>query len=425
MRYVNFEKLETKSGMTIYLMDLPFTNTVAAGVLVKAGTRDENWPEEAGLAHALEHMVYLGTEKFPESESLNSYLEDVGGSGEAWTDKESMFFYNRVPAKEKERAFVSLGEIINKPLFPEKEILTEAKNILEEIKMYKDQPYEYLSEELVLPIIFGDHPGSRIIAGTEKSVKSFRQPDFLRFKEKFLHPANFTFIIAGNIDDDDAIKLVEENFPGSKIKPENTRKIQAAEPNQKNVFIYKKELNQTNLMLAAPISGSRERSTDALKLFSTMISGGSSFPLYQEIRNQHGLCYDINSDVDKMTDAGMFYIYIGTDPESYKQAIDLSLEIIEKNKNNKNLLERAKKIQIGKLIMDFENTDQIINLAATDIIEKGEPKNYKSLKQEIESVSIKEIEEAVNAFLTPDKIKQIILTPKEKPVQNPNQDGKS
>ncbi len=415
MRYVNFEKLETTSGMTVYLMDLPSTNTVAAGVLVKAGTRDENWPEEAGLAHALEHMVYLGTEKFPESQSLNSFIEDVGGSGDAWTDRESMFFYHRVPAKEKERAFVSLGEILNRPLIPEKKILTEAKNIVEEIKMYKDQPYDYLSEELVLPIIFGSHPGSRTIAGTEKSVRSFRREDYLRFKEKFFHPANFSLIVAGNIDDDDTLKLAEENFPSKKIKPENQRKTEAAEPNHKNVFIYKKELNQTNLMLAAAISGSRERSTDALEMFSTMISRGFSFPLYQEIRDRHGLCYEINSGVDKMTDAGMFHVYIGTDPERYQQAIELTLEIIEKNKNNKELLERAKKIALGKLVMGFENTDQIINLAATDIIERDEPKNYKTLKQEIESVSIREVEEAVNAFLTPDKIKQVILMPRPEP----------
>ncbi len=420
MRYVNFEKLETTSGMTIYLMDLPSTNTVAAGVLVKAGTRDEIWPEEAGLAHALEHMVFLGTEKFPESQSLNSFIEDVGGSGNAWTDRESMFFYHRVPAKEKERAFISLGEIMNHPLIPEKKVLVEAKNIIEEIKMYKDQPYDYLSEELVLPIIFGRHPGSRTIAGNEKSVRSFRREDYLRFKEKFLHPANFSLIVAGNIDDDDALKLVEENFPEKKTKPENQRKTEAAEPNPKSVFIYKKELNQTNLMLAAAISGSHERSTDALEMFSTMISGGSSFPLYQEIRDQHGLCYDINSGVDKMTDAGMFQIYIGTNPERYKQAIELTLEIIEKNKNNKELLERAKKISLGKLVMGFENTDQIINMAAADIIERGEPKNYKTLKQEIESVSIKEVEEAVNTFLTPDKIKQIILMPKGEPQPTEN-----
>ena len=123
---------------------------------------------------------------------------------------------------------------------------------------------------------------------------------------------------------------------------------------------------------------------------------------------------------DKMTDAGMFQIYIGTDPERYKQAIELTLEIVEKNKNNKELLERAKKIALGKLVMGFENTDQIINLAAADIIERGEPKNYKTLKQEIESISIREVEEAVNAFLTPDKIKQVILMPKpeSQPAEN-------
>lgn len=412
MRYVNFEKLESKSGIKTYLMDLPYTNTVAVGLLVKAGTRDEIWPEEAGLAHALEHVVYQGTEKFPTSEKLSELLDDVGGYDEAWTDKESMFFYCRVPAKEKARAFISLGEIINRPLIPEEKVQTEMKNIIEELRMYKDQPYDYLNDQLALPAVYGDHPGSRQVIGTEKSLRSFKREDFLRFKDKFFHPANFTFIIAGNIDDEDVLELIEDNFPFVSKKTENERVPEIIKPNPRKIFTYKKELNQVHLMLAAEIPGARDSHTKSLEMFSSMLSGGWSSPLIQEIRNANGLCYEISSGIDKMTDAGMFYVYIGTDPTRYQQAIDLSLQIIEKSKNDKDLLEKAKKIITGKLVMNFENTEEIINLAAQDIVENGEPRNYKGLKGEIDSISIKDIEEAVNLYLSPDKLKQIILMPK-------------
>src|SRR3989344_2909341 len=106
----NYRQLTTKIGLPIYFMNLPHAPTVGVGVLVKAGTREETWPAEAGLAHALEHMVFQGTKRFPTSHKVSAYIEDIGGIVNAWTTKEMTFFWRQVPAQYVERAFISLAD---------------------------------------------------------------------------------------------------------------------------------------------------------------------------------------------------------------------------------------------------------------------------------------------------------------------------
>ena len=108
MKNLKFEKLKTKSGTPLFILNLPHTNTIASGVLIKAGTRDEIWPKEAGLAHALEHMSFQATKKFKNSQEVSSYLEEIGGYLNAFTSQEGIFFHNVVPKEYFERAIISL-----------------------------------------------------------------------------------------------------------------------------------------------------------------------------------------------------------------------------------------------------------------------------------------------------------------------------
>ena len=111
---LNFSKTTTESGVPLWTLNIPTSRTVSAGVLVKAGTRDEIWPKEAGIAHALEHMLFQGTESFPTHRRICEHIEEVGGRINAWTWKEMTFYYSKVPSEHAERSVHVLSEQLEK-----------------------------------------------------------------------------------------------------------------------------------------------------------------------------------------------------------------------------------------------------------------------------------------------------------------------
>ncbi|MEW5805730.1 MAG: pitrilysin family protein, partial [Patescibacteria group bacterium] len=355
MKNLNFEKLETSAGVPLYVMSLPHANTVAAGVLVKAGTRDEIWPKEAGLAHALEHMVFQGTKMFKNSKNVSAYIEEIGGVLNTWTWSECTFFWNRVPEKHKERSVILNAEEIKNCTIPESKIKTEMLNIVEEIRMRKDNPQSYVGK-LADEFLYKEHPLGKDTLGTEESVKSFKKENFIEFRKRYYHPANYTFITAGKITPEEAVNLFNRHFPEKSKKPANQRVPEKIIDNKKREAIYKKEIDQVNLILSAPLGSSNEKSSKAIDLFTTMLDGGMSFPLFQEVRDKRGLCYSISAGATRFSDVGNFYIYIGTDPKRYQEAIKISLAVIEKSKSNKTLLRKAKEVELGRLALKYENT---------------------------------------------------------------------
>lgn len=412
MTELKFNQLKTRTGVPLYVMSLPQANTVAVGVLIKAGTRDEQWPEEAGLAHALEHMLFQGTKKFPSQEKLGAYLEDVGGIINAWTWSETTFFWNQIPANYKDRSFIVLSEQLNQPLIPAEKIKTEMLNIIEEMKMSRDNPQDYL-EDLARVSLYGNHPLGKLTLGKEEAVRKFKRSHFLNFKRRLYHSANYVFVVAGKITPQEALERFNQLFPHHSQQKPNRRKEVKLKDNRKRRFVFKKEIDQVNLRLVAPLGKANDKATKAIDLFSSMISGGLSSPLFQEVRNKLGLCYSVYAETVRFSDVGNFSIYIGTDTKRYQEAIKASLRVIEKSKTNKSLLEKTKIMELGHLALAYENPSSIINRAASQISQYGRPLDYAELQQEIKSITIQDIEEAVNRYLKPSEIRQVFLVPKE------------
>ena len=410
---LKFEKLKTQSGTPLFILNLPYVNTIASGVLIKAGTRDEIWPKEAGLAHALEHMSFQATKKFKNSQEVSSYLEEIGGYLNAFTTQEGIFFHNIVPKEYFERAIISLSELVNNSLIPKDKIKIEMRNIAEEIKMYFDNPVSYITME-ALKFIYGKHPLGKNILGTANSVLSLRQEDFFNFKKRYFNSNNYVFICVGNIKSEDALKLFDEYFeriPGSAnkrliVKPSKTTK--------KTLIKTRKDITQTQVLLLAPTVEAKSFEAKVLDLYSVMLSGGMSFPLFQELRDKRGLCYYVSASLDEFSDSSLFSVYLGTDPKKYQEAIDVSLEIINSNKNNQQLMTKAKDLTLGRLSLVFDDPKSILNLAISDVLIGEEPKTYNQIKQEIEKISIDDIEEAVSNYLLKGNLRQVLLVPQIK-----------
>lgn len=414
MNGLNFTKNTTISGATLYTMHIPHSQTVATGVVVSAGTRDEQWPKEAGIAHALEHMHFQGTEQFPTSEAVSEYLEEIGGLINAWTWKEMTFYHNQVPSAHKERAVKILSQQLLYSIFPEEKIPSEMKNIVQEIRRRNDSPHQYVSF-LADQLLYGQHPLGKDTLGIEESVLGFTKKDFIDFKERYYHSSNFTFLAAGDITEQEAQQLFETYFPTRSSKEKNKRDfINLVTPPQKELVQSRKDIEQAHIFLVAPLSEAKHTDSKIIDLFTTMISGGMSFPLFQEVRDKRGLCYEVWASSTNWHDAGEFNLYIGTNPNRIKEAVQASIDVIQEHKKNSLLLEKAKNLELGRLALKYESTDNIINIAAQDIALNGEPKGYEQLVEETKKIKIEDITKAVDTYLSPEHIKTALLVPEKK-----------
>lgn len=410
---LNFSKIITDSGIPLWILPMPAAKSVAAGVLVRAGTRDEIWPKEAGIAHALEHMHSQGTTNFPNKLKLSEYIEEVGGYRNAWTWKEMTFYYNQVPAGYADRSVNILSEQLNKALIPKEKIQTEMQNIVQEIRRAYDDPKSFIGRTAD-KFIYRNHPLARDTLGFEESVLALKRDDFLKFKKRYYNSSNYIFIVAGNITKEEVLKIFNNYFPEELKSKPNIRNEQGAEfIGENKKLIEKRDVKQVHMFLNATIGKARDKDAKLIEIFTNMISGGSSFPLFEEVRNKRGLCYEIWAREIKWSDVGMFKIYIGADSKRYKEAINATLEVIEKSKSDEQLLEKAKKFKIGRLALQYENTMDIINAAAEDIAFTGVPKSYDQFKHDIEQISIKDIQGAVDKYLKSEMIFRIMLVPND------------
>ena len=411
MKDLNFQKTILSNNIPLYVMNLPHTQSVAVGVLVKAGTRDEMWPGEAGVAHALEHMSFQGTENFPTSKDVSAYLEEIGGSLNAWTSEEGTFYHNRVPVAHKERGFRILGEMLRVPLIPAGKISVEMKNIIEELRMYLDDP-DGLLWILNQKFLFGGHPLGKNSLGTIEALSAFGQDHFFEFRKRYYHSANLTVLVVGNITLDEAVRESEENFTGMEAREENVRDFVPLTGDPERELIHRKELEQVHIALTAPLGRASEKSSKSMVMFSIMLSGGMSFPLFQEVRDKRGLCYAISANTTRNSDVGEFSIAIGTDPKRYREAIDVSMGLIEKSKNDEDLLQKAKDLALGNLALQFEHTGGILRIAASSALIDGAPKGYDEYVQDIEEITINDVVSAVDTYLRPEQVRRVLLAPK-------------
>lgn len=407
---LNFSKIITKSGAPLWTLSLPSSKTIAAGVLINAGAREEIWPKEAGIAHALEHMHLQGTEKFPTQHKFTEYIEETGGMINAWTSKEMTFYYCHLPVDYKERAIHILSEQLNKSLFPEEKIGTEMQNIVQEIRRAYDNHQGYIGQRSY-EFIYKDHPLSKNVLGLEKSVLSFTKNNFISYKKRCYNSANYVFIIAGNIKQKEALDLINKCFQTENKSQITERKTQKIKSQNNRVLVETRDIKQIHLFLNFLAGRADEKESVHLEIFKDMLRGGMSFPLFQEIRNKRGLCYEIWAQFRKWSDFCLFNIYIGADTKRYEEAINATLDVIEKSKSDESLLVKVKNFKTGRLAINYENANDIINIAARDIAAVGKPKGYEEVIKEIQEIDIKDIKNAVDKYLKPELLYTCMLAP--------------
>lgn len=408
---VDFVKMSTlPNGMRVVTENVDQVKSVAVGVWIHTGSRDEP-DEKAGITHFLEHMLFKGTESRTAYDIALS-MESVGGYMNAFTSNEYTCYYTRSLDSELRRSLEVLSDMVGHSTFPEEEVAKEKKVVLEEMKMYRDSPEDTLFEAFT-GNLFKGHPLGRPILGFEDTVTGFTREDLFAYVRNRYQPWNMLLSVAGSVDHDEVCQWAEELFAAEPMEREERvyDPVPGHQPFNDEIL---KPIEQTHMMMGRRGLHFDDENRYLLLLANTVLGGGMSSRLHQNIREKYGYCYSIGTFNQSYTDTGLFGVYIGTD----REYVDHVRELIQKEFNElgttlvpERELKEARSQLKGKLLLSQESMSNRMTRLAKSELYYGRFVTLDELVKEIDSVSSKELKEFAGKFFAPEAFSETILYP--------------
>lgn len=335
------------------------TEVVYCGFAVDAGTRDER-PNEQGMAHFVEHLVFKGTRKRKAWHILNR-MELVGGDLNAYTNKEETVVYCAFLKEHFARAAELLTDIVFNSTFPEREIEKEVEVIIDEIQSYEDSPAELIFDDFE-ELIFPNHPLGRNILGNPDRLRSFRSEDAHSFVERYYTPSNMVFFVQGDVDFKRVIRTMERLTADVSVDTAERETRSTPLPYKPTQRVMHKDTHQAHVMIGGRGYNAYDERRTGLYLLNNILGGpGMNSRLNVSLRERRGLVYNVESNLTAYTDTGTFCIYFGCDLEDTDACIELVHKELKKlceHPLTDAQLQAAKKQiigQIGVAADNFEN----------------------------------------------------------------------
>ena len=404
----NIHRHVLPNGLTVITEQMSHIRSVAIGVWLKTGSRDED-SEWNGISHFIEHMVFKGTET-RSAEAIARQVDSIGGNMDAFTAKECICFNIKVLDEHLPIAMEVLSDLVLHPVFDASDIAKERGVILEEIKMDQDNP-DYLVHEIFTQSFWKDHALGRPILGTRETVRKFERPVVSRFYGHHFAPGNLIVAAAGNLDHDKFVELVARHF--EHVKPgENGLHSPAPKTFSRINLRNKKALEQVQICIGVPSHPIAHEQRHASYILNTLLGGGMSSRLFQNVRERQGLAYSIYSDLNPYRDTGSMCVYAGTSRESAIKVVEC---VVAEFRNLKATLvpeeelRRSQDQLKGSLMLSLESsTARMSNLARQEMY-FDRFYSLDELIERIEAVTADDLQQAANEFFTTDQIAVTIL----------------
>jgi predicted Zn-dependent peptidase len=363
----NIRREALPNGLIILTEEMQHIRSVSIGIWVKTGARHED-PQVNGISHFLEHMVFKGT-KTRSAEAIAREVDSIGGNMDAFTAKETVCFNVKVLDEHLPIAFDILSDLVLNPVLDKHDITRERGVIIEEIKMDEDTP-DYLVHEIFTQNFWKDHPLGKPILGTRQTVRRFDQPTLTDFYAKRFYPGNIIISAAGHLNHDDFVRLVAERFshlPAIK----NGFKQPPPQIVPQIVTRHKKALEQVQICVGVPSYPISHTGRYAAYILNTLLGGGMSSRLFQNIRERQGLAYAIYSELNPYRDTGCLSVYAGTSRESASKVVESIVNEFKELKDHaipEEEVRRAKDQLKGSLMLSLESsTARMSNLAKQEM----------------------------------------------------------
>ncbi|NNF57433.1 MAG: insulinase family protein [Rhodothermaceae bacterium] len=405
-----FSRTELPNGVRVVTEQIPSVRSVAVGVWVHAGSRDEA-PPENGITHFIEHMVFKGTSR-RRGYQINQRMESVGGYLNAFTAKEHTCFYARSLDEHLGRALDTVLDLVLHPTLPPREIEKEKDVIVEEIKMYEDAPEDHIFDHYE-SMLYPEHALGRPVLGTPDTVRSFEQTDLQSYLGRHFVPNRLVVSVAGNVRHEAVVRKVERLLDGFERDPRPLNRMPANGYTPTDQVLNQSG-QQAHLVVGTRAYGSSDPRRTVVSVLNTILGGGMSSRLNQNIREKYGYCYSIYSFANMMADTGDLGVYIGTDSGKVDRArklIGRELTKLAETPVSARMLDRAKQQLKGSLMLGLESmSNRMMRLGRVELTFE----RYFTLDEviaEIEAVTSEDMRTVAAELFEPARLSSIAFVP--------------
>jgi predicted Zn-dependent peptidase len=408
-----------ENGLVVLTDRMPGVRSVTLGFFLRVGSRNE--PDELnGITHFIEHAVFKGTNR---RSALDIAIEQdrLGGTLEAFTTHEETGFAIKVIDDQLEAAFDLMADMLTGPVFDEKEMESERRVIIEELKMNDDSPEDKLGD-LFSRAFYPGHPLGLNIAGTPKTVRSFRGEALRKYHKKILRPSNLVMVAAGNVDHENFVRLASDFTQSSRrsqsksssaasassaLKKLEGRKTTPPKPAAPILVKQNPTLEQSHLLLATPFVSGRDSRRYAADLLANIIGGGTSSRLWQKVREERGLAYSVGSSAILFNDCGMFMVSAGTSPQQTLEVVDITVDEIRDVVTNgvtADELELAKQQTRASVLLSLEDSaSRAASLAQSEMLHGRQITIEESLAN-TDAVTVADVQDLAREFFRTDLV---------------------
>jgi predicted Zn-dependent peptidase len=383
------------NGLPVHRIAVPGTRTLTALVAFDAGARTER-PEENGIAHFLEHLVFKGGEIYDHYRKVNETAERMGGMLNAYTSHSMVAFHITVRAEAAAEALDLLTDFAGRPLLDAEELDKERGVVIQEIARYHDQP-SALAEMLLDQAAFGDHPLGRSVLGPEEHLRTFTRDQIVGFRDRRWSGRTGGAFLVGAVDhlpEDAKLHELFGRFPDLGA-PEAA---EAAPAPSTDTVVEERDTNQSHLRIAyrPELDASDPATRAALTIYGTLLGGSMGSRLFDEIREQRGLAYSVSASAWSLGDTTQLQLSAGLDSTKCIEAYGRMREIVQELHDDGPTAEevdRARAYTAGRLVLAFENSGAVARHAASQSIVHGEEFDTDRTIAELDAVTLDDVRE--------------------------------
>ena len=385
---------------------VPGVRSVALGIWIAIGSRDER-PDQAGAAHYLEHLLFKGTGRRT-AQGIAEEMDAVGGELNAFTAKEHTCYYAHVLDEDLPMALDVLADVVTNAELAHTDVELERGVVLEEIAMRDDDPEDLLGE-LFDEILLADHPLGLPVIGSEESIRGMSRETLHEFWRGEYTAPRMVVAAAGNLDHQHVVDLAakalgESRDSASGIAPVAPRAGgRGLLPARKALALRTDDSEQAHLMLGVPGPDRHDPRRSALSVLNTALGGGLSSRLFQQVREQRGLAYQVYSSQVSYADAGTFSVYAGCAPERLGEVVGVVRDVlagVAADGLTEAEVHRAKGSIRGGLVLGLEDTGSRMNRLGRSELDHGRQRSVADSLARIDAVTPAQVAELAAELLT-------------------------
>lgn len=416
-----------KSGLKVIQIPMASVKSATVLALTNTGSRYEN-PEQFGIAHFFEHMVFKGTKSYPTAQDLAIAVDSIGADFNAFTSKEYTGYYVHAAAGHFSLALDVVSDMLLTPILRQEDIDREKGVIIEEINMYVDTPPSHIANKFD-QMVFKGSGLEHDILGLKETVSSMTTENFQAFLHDWYGHSNIVLVVAGDasvIGKKETLEKIEESFgKETSGKRENDRKtLTSSRAHHMNGFIVKdsklhiehRPTEQAHFIAGWPALKRNDPRRFALGLLNTILGSNMSSRLFTEVREKRGLCYYVNSSVDQYHDVGLFGASAGVDPKRIDEAISVTLDQFHqiaagKKPITQKELAMSKEYIAGKLVLGLEDSQSVAQFFGMKELLLGEIEAPEQILEHYRSVTLDEVATLAAELIKSDQTKFGLIGP--------------